>query len=78
MKTHRQQLTGEMAYLEHKRESFTLEHPDYDEEEVEAKLKRKYKKLSDKRKVQKNLENKNKNAVIPVLGNHSNIDKTKT
>ena len=56
MKTHRQQLTGEMAYLEHKRESFTLEHPDYDEEEVEAKLKRKYKKLSDKRKVQKNLE----------------------
>ena len=43
-----------MAYLEHKRESFTLEHPDYDEEEVEAKLKRKYKKLSDKRKVQKN------------------------
>ena len=47
-------ITGELLYVEQKREGYSLEHPDLEPEEVEQKLQRKYTKLSEKKVVSYN------------------------
>lgn len=48
-KPKQRKVTGELLYVEQKREGYSLEHPDLEPEEVEQKLKRKYTKLSEKK-----------------------------
>ena len=50
-KPKQRKVTGELLYVEQKREGYSLEHPDLEPEEVEQKLKRKYTKLSEKKVV---------------------------